>query len=339
MSYIQISKQNLIHNISLISRRCGLDKFAAVLKDNAYGHGLIECAQICAEVGVKYAIVRDADAADRIAHLFTFVLTLSDISIPKSDNVHITINSISDIDRLQEETNIHLKIDSGMHRNGIDMDELDIALEKIHSKGLYLKGVLSHLRSADELSSETFWQEKNFLNTKTKILEFCRRHSLEKPIFHLHNSAGVFRKNSFEDFDMVRVGIAMYGYMELPSSFPKHELRPVMSLFANKISSRKLKTTQKVGYGGVGKIDFDKTVSVYDLGYSDGFFRLNEHKQYSLPSGSKIIGRVSMDNMIIDSDDESICIFDDARTLAKLNDTIIYDVLVKLSPKIRRIVL
>jgi alanine racemase len=197
---------------------------------------------------------------------------------------------------------------------------------------------MSHLRSADELSSEYFWQEKNFLNAVKKTVDFCDKNSITHPMVHLHNSAGVYRKSDFSSFDMVRVGIAMYGYMDLPAGFDTPKLKPVMSLFAHKISSRNTKSVELIGYGGGGKISADKVTSVYDIGYSDGFLRLNEKKSYALPSGAQIIGRVSMDSMIIDSESDEICVFDDARALAAINDTITYDVLVKLSPNIPRIV-
>ena len=338
MAHIKISKENLLHNIKTVSKRCGINKFAAVLKDNAYGHGLLECAQICKSAGVRYAIVRENSEADVIHDLFEMVLVLSDAATPKHPNVHITINSIEDIKKLSSGTNVHLKIDTGMHRNGVRTDELTSALGAIVKGGLNLKGIMTHLKGADELSSEYFWQEKIFLSCVETVETFCTSNNIQKPMVHMHNSAGTYRKNDFELFDMVRVGIAMYGYMDLPNGFDKIELRPVMSLHADRISSRTVRANETIGYGGNGRVAQETTIGVYDVGYADGFFRLNESKSLTLPDGSRTIGKVSMDSVIINSQKEQICLFDDARELARINDTITYDVLVKLSPKIARIV-
>ncbi len=337
MSYIKISEQNLVHNLGVISKRCGIGKIAAVLKDNAYGHGLLECAQICAKTGVKYAVVRANAEAEVVSGLFEMVVVLADVKNPKNSNTHIVINRISDINKLASGTNIHLKIDSGMHRNGVDITQIEEAMSQIKQQGLSLRGVMTHLRSADELSTETFWQTKNFQKAVEIVMDFCAENSLPKPMVHMHNSAGVFSRDSFEAVDMVRVGIAMYGYMDMPSSYEKADLRPVMSLYTDKISTKVANTNQRPGYGGAGFAPKGTKSSVYDVGYADGFFRISEKQCCVLPDGSRIIGRVSMDNMIIDSEADSVCLFEDARELARLNNTITYDVFVKLSPKIPRI--
>lgn len=338
MSHIRVSKQNLIDNIKNISKRCKIDKFAAVLKDNAYGHGLVECANICKEAGVRHAIVRDNSEADQISDLFETIIVLSDCTTPKRSNIHITINTISAIQRLDANTKIELKIDTGMHRNGISEHEIDEAFEKIIEKKLLLSGVMSHLRSSDELSTELFWQEKNFLRCIDKVNLLCEKFNLPTPRFHLHNSAGTLRCADFSKYDLARVGIAMYGYMDMSTAFNICKLKPVMSLHADKISSRTSYSKWQLGYGGKGKLETSEITSIYDIGYADGFFRLNENHNYILPNGSKVIGRVSMDSMIINSTDDSIVIFDDARELAKINNTITYDILVKLSNKIPRII-
>jgi len=338
VSYIEISKSNLLHNIETIANRCGKQKLAAVLKDNAYGHGLRLCAEICAEAGIVHAIVRDNDEADVICELFDSVLVLADATTPRNKNIHIAINRLGDIEALPSETAVHLKIDTGMHRNGVEYDELHIALERIASKKLNLAGVFSHLKSADELSSEYFWQEKRFEDVRHAVVAFCVKNAMPMPKFHLHNSSGILRKSSFEDYDMVRAGIALYGYLDMPSSFESSKLKPVMKLYAEKISGKNAKSGFRPGYGGAYELSDDMPISIYDVGYSDGFMRLNERKRYNCACGSPVGAKVSMDNIIIASDKDRVCLFDDARELAKLNDTITYDILVKLSQKIKRVV-
>ena len=80
----------------------------------------------------------------------------------------------------------------------------------------------------------------------------------------------------------------------------------------------------------------DGVVSTYDVGYGDGFFRLNGTAPFATPSGSKILGRVSMDNLSAEGKADELCLFDDVRTLAKHHGTITYEILVRLAPHIKK---
>jgi alanine racemase len=79
-------------------------------------------------------------------------------------------------------------------------------------------------------------------------------------------------------------------------------------------------------------------VSAYDIGYADGFFRVKAEGDYILPNGSRVVGRVSMDSICVESADESVCVFDDAAKLAKRYNTISYEILTRLNPSIKRVV-
>jgi len=339
MSRIELNKNALIANIASISKLAPIDKIYAVLKDNAYGHGIVEFGSICTKNGIQNAVVRDNREAVLISEKFRTILCLAEqnnFSAPS--NVHFAINTFSLLKTIPSGSKIHLKIDSGMHRNGISMDELLSALEIIASRGLLLCGVFSHLRSADELSSESFWQEKNFLEIKKIVIRFCSERQLTQPLFHLQNSAGLFRVGGLGEFDMARVGIALYGYLDMPKAVCSVPLSPVLSLWADKITSRTVKSGQAVGYGAVGKIFADTNVSTYDIGYADGFLRIETGSTYILPNGSKLIGRVSMDNICVESNDESVCVFEDAGLLAKRYGTISYEILTRLNPSIQRVI-
>ncbi|MCG3719622.1 alanine racemase, partial [Aliarcobacter butzleri] len=108
------------------------------------------------------------------------------------------------------------------------------------------------------------------------------------------------------------------------------------SLWASRLSTRILKKGQSVGYGGTFTATEDMLVSTYDVGYGDGFLRLNERKSYTTPKGYKVLGRVSMDNLSLNTDDEKVCIFDDVRELAKIHDTITYEITTTLNPNIEK---
>ena len=78
------------------------------------------------------------------------------------------------------------------------------------------------------------------------------------------------------------------------------------------------------------------TVSTYDLGYGDGFLRLNERNSYTTPKGYKVLGRVSMDNLSLNTNDDEVCIFNDVNALAKTHDTITYEITTALNPNIKK---
>ncbi|MCF6201203.1 MAG: alanine racemase [Hydrogenimonas sp.] len=331
MSQIRISRENFFHNISQIADKTqSVEKIALVLKDNAYGHGLKIMANLAAEAGVRHAVVRSLAEANIVGELFETILILSDTpSKPVSQRFRFVINDIDDIKKMPPDLSIELKVDTGMHRNGIEPDRFKEAVGKIFQRGLHLKGVMTHYRSADELGSDFFWQKKRFEEIKDEAKEL----GLTDIRWHSCNSAALFRLNSFDE-DIARVGIAAYGCLSMPSSFDTPELKPVMSLWAKRVSSRRAAPASRIGYGGEGRVEKDCIVSSYDIGYGDGWQRA----AYTLPDGRPIIGRVSMDMISVEGKDENICIFSDAAEAARQLGTISYVVMTQLSPSIERVV-
>jgi len=337
MSFIQISKSNFFHNLSVVEDKVGSkDKIAIVIKDNAYGHGIEIISKLSQEYGIKKAIVRNIDEANTILDYFDEVISLNCIDNIVSDKISQVINHISDIDSICSGSKVELKIDTGMHRNGIMPDELQKALQKIKNKKLILNGVMTHFASADMLDNSVFLQLDVFKNIKKDVEVFCNNENIKIPLFHNCNSSSCFRLEDVQDF--VRVGICVYGYIYTAIGIDKPNLKPVMSLWANLISSRKLNKNDNVGYGNKGIVDTSMNIGTYDIGYGDGFFRLNSNHAYITPNNAKILGRVSMDNFSAACVDEKLCVFDDASVLAQIFDTITYDVLVKLNKSIKRLV-
>ncbi|WP_044415576.1 alanine racemase [Halarcobacter anaerophilus] len=335
MAKIILNKSNYFHNLKTIETHLGSkDKIAVVLKDNAYGHGLVEIASMAKEYGIKKAVVRTINEAEKIETFFEQILILADTDIHScSHTFHIAINSLEDIEKLPENTNVHIKFDSGMHRNGISLDKLEEAIHGILRKKLNLTGAFTHFRSADELSCELFWQKSNFDEAKNLIKTLCEKLFIPVPNFHCANSSALFRFKNY-DYDFARVGIAQYGYLDTDSIFDNPTLKPVMSLWADKIVTRVLKENQRVGYGGKYMAQEDMKISTYKVGYGDGFFRLNGEQKYLTPKGYEILGKVSMDNLSINCEDEEVCIFDDVRELAKIHNTITYEITTALKEHI-----
>lgn len=341
MAYITINKAHYYHNLDLLCAKAGgKDRVMAVLKDNAYGHGLEIMAKLASAYGLKKAAVKNLDEAKRIASLFEEVLVLADHP-PKTDvprTLSFAAHAYDFLENAPQGLAIHLGVDTGMHRNGVREDELEKSIALIKKRGLLLKGVFTHFRSSDELSSEFFWQRSNFEHIKTTVKHLLRTHALPEVAFHSCSSAGLLRVENLGDEAFARCGIAMYGYTTMHPSIVKPDLKPVLSLWAEKLSTRKLTKGERIGYGGVYEALQDEVVSTYDIGYGDGLFRFNGLGTLALTNGQSIKGRVSMDSFCTDGKAQKVCVFEDATLLAKHFQTITYEIVTKLSASLRRLV-
>jgi len=338
MSFINISKDNYFFNLSKIAERVeNIDQIAVVLKDNAYGHGLETMAKLAKEFGIKRAVVRKVFEAEIIQQYFDYILILVPENIVEKDNFYYTINSINDIYKYRKNINIELKIDTGMHRLGISPMNIVFVLNLIRNQGLRLRGFFTHFREADEVTSSLFVQREIFRNLKEYITDSC----FNDLNIHSNNSAGVFRKSGIIKDEMVRVGIASYGYLSGNRSLKFPTLKPILSLWAEKVGELKHhKNSFKIGYGGISKVENSKKVSVYDIGYSDGFRRLPtdiiRNKKFLTSDKLHILGKVSMDSIVINSNKDRVEIFNSVSELAKIFGTVEYEILVSLISNLER---
>lgn len=341
MAYIQINRANYLHNLSFLSSKLGsVEKLMVVIKDNAYGHGLVQIAKLASEFGVKKAAVKNLFEANEVIEYFDEILVLADHP-PKEkiDNkISIAVHSFDKLKDFLPQTSIHLSLDTGMHRNGICEEDIKSAVQIIKANELNLKGVFTHFRSSDELSSSFFWQESNYKKMTDLLKQEILTCKLPMPQFHSCNSSAFLRKNTPLEDDYVRCGIATYGYPSLDGTFGDFDLKPVMSLWAQKLSSRVLKEGQRIGYGGVYEAKCDEVIATYDIGYGDGFFRYDGLGDLKTAHGESIVGRLSMDSLFVKSDKEVVCLFEDATALAKHFNTITYEITTKLSPFIQRVI-
>jgi len=331
MSYIELNKSSFFNNLDIIAQKTAdTAKIALVLKDNAYGHGLLEVARMANEYGISKAVVRREAEAEQIRGLFEYILILSPVfPVSNTEDYNYTINTLFDIEKFPAGSRVELKVDTGMHRNGIAMDELEEAFERIEARKLSLEAVFTHYRSSDTMSAEWFWQKKNFEAVKRRSLAYKKELR-----FHSSNSAALFRSSGCDE-NMVRVGIAAYGCLQMDKGFEETGLQPVLSLYADKISSRRLGKGERVGYNATFEADEEIEVSNYDIGYADGLMR-SLSNNYRTPKGYELLGRVSMDNSTYKCSDEKLLVFDDANAVAAFAGTIGYEVLTSLSPAIAR---
>ncbi len=332
MGYISLNKNNFFNNLDFYSKVCTKDKVAIALKDNAYGHGTLEVAKMCSEYGIKHVFVRDMREVEIIRDFdFESILVLYDIPKEYNENIIVSVNSISHLKQIPDNSKIELKVDSGMNRNGIIDDEFEEVYAIIKEKNFKVYGVFTHFCCADEDNDITFIQEQKFL----KQVEFFKKNIDYKFRIHCANSAGAL-KVDMSKYDLARIGIGSYGYLDLEED---KYLKPVLHLYANKIATKHIKKGDHVGYGSKAFIaPHDMTVSNYDMGYGNGFLRLSEDKKSTIADGREILGRISMDSFAIEGDDEMVCAFDDAKQLAKAHSTITYEITTTLSPFIKRVI-
>ena len=331
MATIQISKNNLYHNLNQLALKSGSkSKIAAVLKDNAYGHGIELMAKLVSNWGIRNAVVINNTEATKIENYFENILILNDTPQIK-ENFSYAVTELEQLKSINKHIKIELKVDTGMHRNGISLSQLSSALALIKRRELRLYGVFTHYRSADELSSEFAWQKSNFESVKKE----CIAAGFKKVKFHSHNSAALLRSKSFNE-DLARIGIAMYGYNELPKIFDPIILKPILSLWAKRTSIRTLKQGERIGYGGTFTAPKEMIVSTYDVGYGDGLFRGTSKNPLITKDGYPILGRVSMDFISVESTKKELCIFDNAQKVAQHYNTISYEITTALKSEIER---
>ena len=327
MAHITLNKKNFFHNLDAIAAKTqSIKKIAIVLKDNAYGHGLLEVAKMAQEYGITKAVVQYESEAREIYEYFEYILVLADIPKNADKKIRYTINDINTIKEFPKDTLVELKVNTGMNRNGIEISEKESALTLIKTQGLSLEALFTHYACADELDGVYEMQKERFSEIKATMPQGLH--------FHSCNSAGLFRELLFDE-DMVRVGIAAYGCMELPTEIEAPKLKPVLSLYAEKISSRTLKKGESVGYGATFCADEEMIVSNYDIGYGDGFMRILS-SNYSTAEGVKLLGRISMDNSSFASNAEQLLIFNDAKKLSNAAQTISYEILTSLKSNLKR---
>lgn len=334
MGTIKLSREALHCNLDIIAQQVGArDKIAVVLKDNAYGHGAKMIAQEVQQYGIKQAVVRLEAEALEIADFFENILILADFPTVSNPLFSYAINALVSIEKFPKGTRVELKIDTGMHRHGIASDDLAKAFKRMATQGLECVGVMSHFKSADTLSSEWFWQREIFDGLKEEATKLADTYGW-KVRFHISNSAGTFRSLQCTD-DMVRVGIGLYGCLQMDVTLLQPALKPVLSLTGYKIATRTLSAGQRVGYNGIYEALCDEVVSTYDLGYANGLDRLASN-QYVTPDGIALRGRISMDSAVFSTDTDELLIFNDANKYAKAVGTIGYEILACLDKDLKR---
>lgn len=335
-------------------------KLLVLVKANAYGHGAVEFASLLEDAGADYLAVaypvegmelRQGGIKSPI-----MVLTAGTDSFEQIINYGLepgipNIYSLKVLCEVLEKRGmtdfpVHIKMDTGMHRLGFMTDELQELIEFLKDcRRVRVKSVYSHLAAADDPSCDDFTlgQISLFRNNADRLSAALGY----KPLYHVLNSAGIERFSQYQ-FDMVRLGIGIYGV----SALPGNNLCPVASFKCKVLQVKYLRPEDgTIGYGRRGQIAPEGTViATIPVGYADGVDRhLSCGKGYFTVNGHRVptIGNICMDMSMLDITGldvkvgDTVTIFGEDPTITELAErlgTIPYEILTSVPRRIERII-
>jgi Alr-MurF fusion protein len=349
----------LVHNLNFFKSKLNPGvKIMAMVKAFAYGSGSEEVANLLQYHRVDYLGVAYADEGVELRKknisLPVMVMNPTEESFPLII-LHDLEPAMYNIKTLrafvkflgQRKASIHLEVETGLHRLGLEPDELDevIALLKSNPE-IRVKSVFSHLSGADEKIHDDFSTEQfeRFGKAYEKLADALKT----RPLRHLINSAGILRFPHFQ-LDMVRLGIGLYGVDPTEENFQGLAMAATLKTVISQI--KKLKPGETVGYGRRGVAQSDMTTATIAIGYADGFSRsFSNGKGVVLVNGKKapVIGNVNMDMTMIDIsginaiEGDEVVIFGEGlpiKEVALRMNTIPYEVLTSTSERVKRIFL
>jgi alanine racemase len=264
---------------------------------------------------------------DTIARAFASSLT---ITIGSIDGAHGAIEQARHAAGLHK---AHLKVDTGMHRMGVSVDDVNATLEILGTSDVIdIEGIYTHLSVADQSSGESRGFTREQIDRFDKVLENIDP-SLRPRVVHIANSAGALAYPSARR-DMARIGLALYGY--LPESWLGAALEengvvlePAMSIKARVVATRRVLAGERPSYGRRRALERDATIVTIPFGYADGFSRkLFDAGADVLIHGQRypLAGVVTMDQLVVDVGDDDVRVGDEVVLLgAQGNETITGD--------------
>jgi alanine racemase len=282
----------------------------AVVKADAYGHGLVPVAKAALDAGATYlgvALLEEAialrEAGISAPILAWLVQPGSDFAEAVEKEIDIAVASLAALQEISavkssKRARIHLEVDSGMTRGGF-LGEWDL-LTADHLKGVEVVGIFSHFARADEPGEK---QNENQLQRFNEMVARVYALGFPNVIRHLSNSAATL-KNNAAAFDMVRTGIAMYGLSPDVNTLGDSKslgLRPAMQLRAALYLVKDVPANTPVGYGATESTKSETKLGVVAMGYADGIPRVaHDAGIWFAGQRAAIIGRVSMDQFVVD---------------------------------------
>lgn len=359
---IEIDGKQLEENINFFKNHFKIPYLAAVLKSNAYGHGLKEIggfldknkniSHFVVDSIMETKILRNNNIKKPVIIVgYVPRLILKDL---KRLNAILVVNSLDQANDLKNQINfpltVHIKVDTGLHRHGIFIEDLEKTMEILQrNRHLKIEGIMSHLALPSDnqhLNKQHFENWKRAIGIyKKKILNY------QNHFFHLLATPTI---NNFPNIEnnLARIGGGIYGIDN--SAEQNLKIKPALSFYAKIVNIKIIKKGEGVGYGFTWIADKDTKIAVVACGYYEGVPRFLSNRGYFYFNNTplKIIGRVSMNLTIVDvSEIDGLKIEDEVEVIspeqnkanscyqiAKMGETIPYEILIRLSPQIRRII-
>ncbi|MCH7492012.1 alanine racemase [Patescibacteria group bacterium] len=372
ITWVAISRSAIRHNIRQLQRIVSPStQFMAVVKSNAYGHGLIEVAKIAKQAKVSWLATVNLDEALelRASGIKGRILVLSYYHPDKikeaiKKNITLTVYGYAAAKKinaaaklLRTKTKVHFKVDTGTSRLGVLPLDCAPMLHKIRQlDNIKIEGIFSHFADAENLN-QAFTNRQ--INTFNKIVSELEIQNIKIPLKHLACSAStILNKESHQD--LIRIGIALYGLWSIEKKgwlakklLPGLNLRPALSWYTTIIQLKKLPPHSTVGYGASYKTNKDTTLALVPVGYWEGYDRKLSNTGEVIIRGKRcsIRGRVCMNLMMIDVTslpnvkvgDRVILIGQEGKEsitadeLANKIKTINYEIITRINPLINRV--
>lgn len=347
-------------NVQHLKKTSG-SKLLAVVKADAYGHGLVPVAQAAIAAGADYLGVALLEEAITLREAGISAPILAWLVQPGSDfakaielDIELAAASLKALQEISaastsKKARVHLEVDTGMSRGGF-LSEWD-QLTSEHLEGVEVVGIFSHFARADEPDEK---QNQDQLARFNEMVAKVQSFGFANVIRHLSNSAATL-KNHSAAFDMVRTGIAMYGLSPDVTTLGTSQslgLRPAMQLRAALYLVKDVPAETPVGYGATESTSADTRLGVVAMGYADGIPRIaHDAGVWSAGKRAPIIGRVSMDQFVVDLGADSkansgdwVTIFGNgshgeytADDWGTASQSINYEIVTRIGPRVPRI--
>lgn len=309
----------LQHNLNLIREVAAGAKVTAVVKANAYGHGIVAVASALADVdGLAVArlpealVLRNA-GIDRPLVILSGVNSQEDLSTALDRNCEIVVHSHQQLQMLEASSArcsfAWLKIDTGMHRLGFGPGDAEQSLRRIEQcAGVERVGIMTHLASADDHDNPMTAEQLHVFAELTRKFGGDVSIANSPAILGWGDAINDFHRSRKSGSCWVRAGIALYGVSPFPENCGADlGLVPAMQLESRLVAIKSIRAGESVGYGGAWTAGQDTVIGLVSIGYGDGYSRFCPSGTPVLVNGRRVplAGRVSMDSCAVDLGPES----------------------------------
>jgi alanine racemase len=299
MRSIEVDLEAIRSNYAVLRKRFSPAKVMAVVKANAYGHGMIEVARALDGNVDAFGVADIAEAmalreAGIKARVMAWIISPGDdIQGAVAKNIELGISTFEQLSKLPDDAKFHIKIDTGLGRNGFSRLDFEQLFSSLAGKSPV--GIFSHLSNtsvSEDLKQKKLFEEAISM-AEAKGIVFQER--------HLAASAGAI---SYEDFryDMVRCGIAVYGLNPFEDKeLEDLELRPAMRAVSELVNVKRVPAGQGVSYGYRYVTERETFLGLVPFGYSEGMPRVSSNHEVLI--GGRlypVVGRVAMDQFVVD---------------------------------------